>query len=270
LLENKRPYISASNKAAMLREAAGLIIRTKDTTAHIVITGAGNQPREMVVKTKRYNLLANNQVYDFPYQRDSSYFLLKNGILYINIRNLKRTQIPLLKPYLKTIKGIIFDDRQYPKQPAGDLIGDLLLPHKTAFAKLTTPVPGYPGVFTSTQPWFTGSENPGYFKGKVLILVNEETQSTGEFLAMSFRVAPNATVVGSTTAGADGNASPLFMFPGRYFFTQISSLGVYYPDGRDTQQVGVVPDVKVAQTIGGLRAHQDELLEKAILIIDKN
>jgi C-terminal processing protease CtpA/Prc len=45
------------------------------------------------------------------------------------------------------------------------------------------------------------------FTGKVVILVDEVTQSQAEYTTMAFRVAPDAVVVGSTTAGADGNVS---------------------------------------------------------------
>jgi C-terminal processing protease CtpA/Prc len=44
----------------------------------------------------------------------------------------------------------------------------------------------------------------------------------------------------------------------------ISGIGVFYPDGRPTQRVGIVPDVEVHPTIAGLRAGRDEVLETAV------
>ena len=41
------------------------------------------------------------------------------------------------------------------------------------------------------------------------MLVDEMSLSQAEYTAMAFRVAPQAIVVGSTTAGADGNVSPI-------------------------------------------------------------
>lgn len=46
-----------------------------------------------------------------------------------------------------------------------------------------------------------------------------------------------------------------------------SGIGVYYPDGGETQRIGIVPDIKVKPTIKGIREGRDELLEKAIEII---
>jgi C-terminal processing protease CtpA/Prc len=79
---------------------------------------------------------------------------------------------------------------------------------------------------------------------------------------MALRVAPNALVVGSTTAGADGNVSP-FPLPGG-LRTMISGIGVFYPDKRPTQQVGIIPDLVVRPTIEGIRAGRDEVLEAAL------
>jgi hypothetical protein len=69
-------------------------------------------------------------------------------------------------------------------------------------------------------------------------------------------------VVGSTTAGADGNVSD-FVLPGG-LRTMISGIGVFYPDKKPTQQVGIVPDKVVYATIEGLRNGRDEVLEDGI------
>jgi C-terminal processing protease CtpA/Prc len=79
---------------------------------------------------------------------------------------------------------------------------------------------------------------------------------------MAFRSAPQALVVGSTTAGADGNVSPITL-PGG-LNTMISGIGVFYPDKRPTQRVGIVPDVEVRPTTAGIRAGRDEVLEEAL------
>jgi len=82
---------------------------------------------------------------------------------------------------------------------------------------------------------------------------------------MAFRAVPQSTVVGSTTAGADGNVTYFFLPGGMR--TQFSGIGVYYPDGRETQRVGIVPDITVQPTIRGIAEGRDEVLEKAIAII---
>lgn len=44
----------------------------------------------------------------------------------------------------------------------------------------------------------------------------------------------------------------------------ISGIGVFYPDKRPTQRIGIVPDIEVKPTIAGLRAQRDEVLDAAI------
>jgi C-terminal processing protease CtpA/Prc len=79
---------------------------------------------------------------------------------------------------------------------------------------------------------------------------------------MALRKAPHAMVVGSTTAGADGNVSR-FALPGS-LNTMISGIGVFYPDKKPTQRIGILPDVEVKPTIAGIRSGRDEVLEEAI------
>ena len=48
----------------------------------------------------------------------------------------------------------------------------------------------------------------------------------------------------------------------------ISGIGVYYPDGRETQRIGIVPDIVIKPTIKGIAAGRDQLIEKAVEIIN--
>ena len=97
-------------------------------------------------------------------------------------------------------------------------------------------------------------------------MVNELTQSSAEYNTMALRAGDNTTVIGSTTAGADGNVSSILL-PGN-IRTMISGIGVFYPDRTETQRVGIVPDVEVKPTIEGIKKGKDEILEKAIELIN--
>ena len=101
-----------------------------------------------------------------------------------------------------------------------------------------------------------------HYQGKVVILVDEVSQSQAEYTAMAFRSSPQATVIGSTTAGADGNVSEI-PIPGGHR-TMISGIGVFYPDKKPTQRVGIIPDIEVKPTLAGIRAGRDEVLEEAL------
>ena len=49
----------------------------------------------------------------------------------------------------------------------------------------------------------------------------------------------------------------------------MTGMGVYYPDGRETQRIGMIPDFEVKPTIAGIKAGKDEVLQKAIELINK-
>ena len=115
--------------------------------------------------------------------------------------------------------------------------------------------------FFFTTP-LTLNPQPPHYAGKIIVLVEENTQSAAEYAAMAFRTAPGAFVLGSTTAGADGNVSEIPL-PGG-FSTWISGIGVFYPDKRPTRSIGIIPDVVVNPTLAGIRAGRDEVLEEAL------
>ena len=123
-----------------------------------------------------------------------------------------------------------------------------------------------PGEFTfSDEVVLVNDENP--YQGKLVVIVNEVSQSESEYTAMALRAGDDTTIVGSTTAGADGNLSRLYLPGGLH--TGISGIGVYYPNGDETQRIGIIPDVVVEPTIQGVKEGRDELLEAAIKIILK-
>jgi C-terminal processing protease CtpA/Prc len=51
------------------------------------------------------------------------------------------------------------------------------------------------------------------------------------------------------------------------FNTIFSGLGIFYPDGKETQGVGIVPDIFVYPTQNGIASGKDEVLEAAVKYI---
>jgi C-terminal processing protease CtpA/Prc len=165
------------------------------------------------------------------------------------------------------IRGLIIDLSCYPSQFIVYSLGEYLMPDSTSNVKFTKTSLKNPGLFTYNNTVKVGKNNKEYFKGKVVTIVNERTQSQAEFITMALRVAPKAIVIGSTKAGADGNVSDFFL-PGG-IKTMISGIGVYYPAGKETQLIGIIPEIEVKPTIKEILEGRDELLEKAIEINKK-
>jgi len=178
-------------------------------------------------------------------------------------------------PNFTITKGLIIDLRCYPntKKIKDDRYLQQLFERPIKYVKFTSTCLREPGLFKYFEEYYTcnvkNSLSPDihFYKGKVIIMVNELTQSKAEFFSMRFRCSPSAIVIGSTTAGADGDISWIPL-PGN-IKTAMSGIGVYYPDGRETQRVGIVPDIEVKPTIQGVREGRDEVLERAIELITK-
>ena len=71
-------------------------------------------------------------------------------------------------------------------------------------------------------------------------------------------------LIGKQTAGTNGDITK-FTLPGSYS-VRFTGLKVLKHDGSQHHGIGILPDIKVEQTINGIREERDEILEKAIEI----
>jgi len=266
IIMERLPNLPGSNYKAQIRDLSFQLLISKDSISNITIERDGKQI-ECKLHHFVYSKWSDWYHYDFPYQKDSSFFFISPGIGYINLGAIKIKQIDSVFKALQGSNGLIIDNRQYPANFPLHQIAEKLNPRAIPFVKFPVCNLNYPGSFTVGKPRSAGRKNKDHYKGKVLILVNENTQSSGEFHSMAFRTAPAAVVMGSTTAGADGNVTNFFYLPGG-IFTRFSGIGILYPDGKETQRVGIVPDIEVKRTIKGIKDGRDELVERAVELIN--
>ena len=261
LISDKIKYCPASNLATKYRDLAVNLLRTNNDSIKLNIQGT--------TSTNDYVIECGNFDPSIYRKQDVPAFkILKGNIGYIYPGSLQRGQIDTIMQELKGTKGLIIDLRCYPSDFIVFSLGKYLMPKPTSFVKFTTGSITEPGEFVFTPSLKVGENRDDYYKGKVIIIVNAKTLSQAEYTTMALRVAPKATVIGSTTAGADGNVSSIIL-PGNVR-TLISGIGVYYPDGTETQRVGIVPDIKIKPTIDDIRSGTDRLLNKAIELINSN
>lgn len=264
IIREKQPYVPASNRSALLRNISSTLLRTNNPSIRV---------HYIRNKEARFAELTGYHRYEInpvqPASVDTCFSFIRPDIGYLYLGKIKNDYLPEIMEAVKNTKGLIIDLRSYPSEFVVFSLGKYLMPKATDFVKFSHGSIREPGLFTFTANQKVGEpNNKDYYKGRVVILNNEQTQSQAEYTTMAFRVAPRATVIGSTTAGADGNVSEIVL-PGN-IQTTISGIGVYYPDGRETQRVGIIPDVEVKPTVEGIRRKKDELIEKAIEIIDKD
>ncbi|SFK43059.1 Peptidase family S41 [Porphyromonadaceae bacterium KH3CP3RA] len=264
IVDSLKKYYPASNEAARLRDISADLLRSQNQVVNVKYVSSGQIKQKELILYPRANL---NMYHWYRVNKDEKcYKLLDGNIGYVTLASINNEDVPVIKETFKDTKGIIIDIRNYPSAFMPFSLAPYFVSSPTPFVKFTNGNINNPGEFTfSSDLNIPGTEE--IYQGKLVVLVNELTQSSAEYTAMSFRAGENTTIVGSTTAGADGNVSTIVL-PGG-LRTMISGIGVYYPDGKETQRIGIVPDVKIEPTINGIKAGRDEVLEKAIEIINE-
>jgi C-terminal processing protease CtpA/Prc len=261
ILSENFKYVPGSNSASKTRNALFKIVVGKSDSLNIYVERNGNFQNK---KIARYNFDTLNYKRDEE-KSEEKWKILEGNIGYIRMENIQ------IKDNLKAVdalfncSAIIFDIRSYTYATAQ--IANNLIPTKKDFANFLYPDVKYPGKYYWGKAE-TGSNNSKPYSGLVVILVNEYTQSRAEYVTMALQTAEKAVTIGSQTAGADGNVNP-FEFLGGYK-TQISGLGIYYPDRTPAQRQGVKIDIEVKPSIQGIREGRDEVLEKALAYIKNN
>ena len=265
IVKEKTKYYPASNQPTRLRNIGEDILRSNDSEIKIAYTSNNDKETNKTLKLYPYEDI--NKYRWYKRVDEKSYKMLDNNIGYVTLANIKDADIGQIKKDFIDTKGIVIDIRNYPSTFVPFSLGGFFISAPTSFVKFSGGNVNNPGEFTMND----GQEIPNdskIYKGKLIILLNENSQSQAEYTAMAFRACDNTTIIGSTTAGADGNISPILL-PGG-LRTVISGIGVYYPDGKETQRIGIVPDIEVKPTIEGIRNGKDEVLEKAVEVILKD
>ena len=98
-------------------------------------------------------------------------------------------------------------------------------------------------------------------------MTNEMSLSNAEYTVMSLSNAKNVTVMGEETLGANGNVARLPLSGNVEIL--YSSLGIYTPNGDQTQRIGITPDIEIHPTIEGIKEGRDELMEAAVAYIQE-
>ena len=178
----------------------------------------------------------------------------------IDMGRLEREQVGEVFSTFQDADAIIFDIRNYPRGTLWTIV-NYIYRIPTTIAKFTVPDHAFPGrLYWLDATLGFGTATP--YEGKIIILFDERTQSQAEYTCMGLEQYPDVVKIGSTTSGADGNVSRIYL-PGN-IITAASFLGVFYPDNQPTQRIGILPDIEVRPTIEGIRNGTDEVMEYAI------
>ncbi len=268
-LQKWRWYTATSNEATYKRDIAGVLLGGKlNSEVSVKLNRNGTILTEKLVRTGRYmpkeNVLNLNPRY--PVMK-----MLDKTTGYVNMGALKTSEVDSMFTLFAQTKTVIMDMRNYPRGTAWSIAPRLTATKKRA-VKFRMP--------TVTADYINGGEEQMsgefYFdvipdtskptwKGKLILLCNEQTQSQAEYSIMMLQGATDVTVIGSQTAGADGDVTNIIL-PGNYR-TSFSGLEILYPDGGQTQRSGIRINIQSKPTLAGLKAGKDEVLDRALQFI---
>lgn len=261
IVDSLKRYYPASNNAVRMNFITNDIFRSNKDYIQIEYISSSGNVKQKIIKTEN----RKDWLYNFSKEKDthSSYKFIDKDVGYIDLRTTTKKDISVTKQVFNNTKGLIIDIRSLPPD-IFHMLAPYFVSNTKGFSKHTRGNPDNPGEFIFS-PTYRIPKSKDFYKGKLVVIVNEETFSNAEYAAMAFQAGENTTIIGSQTGGTDGNISKIVL-PGG-LITYISGNGIYYPDGKETQRVGIIPDIEVKPTIKGIREGRDEPLEKAIEII---
>lgn len=259
LLEEWGPYYSASNEAYRLRDIARVL--TRGEPGPVAVAGVRADGDFELTATRALSSGLDPLAGRWQDLPGEAFQRLSDDVAYLKLSAVATADVPSYVERAADAEVFVIDIRNYPSAFMPLLLGGRLVSEPTPFASFTAADPANPGAFGWVPPVVIQPLEPS-FHGQVVILVDEVSISQAEYTAMALRAGSRALVAGSTTAGADGNVSPIPL-PGG-INSLISGIGVFYPDRTPTQQIGIVPDLEILPTIDGIRAGRDEVLEEAV------
>lgn len=257
------PYISAGDSAVFRRTMCDLMLRgalssviSVQTIDSLGVPQTISATRTTLYYNAWFNYYENDTLYNQKWR------LWDCNVGYVHMGNLLTSDVSSMYAGLQFTDAIIFDIRNYPNG-TGSAIANTMYTQQHFFANDLEPDVNYPGTFFWYYDW-RGFNNSNGYQGQVIVLVNEETQSQAEYVTMLLQAMPNTIVVGSQTAGADGNI--VYWNLSSDIQVGFTGLGIFYPNGDSTQRIGIVPDSVVERTQIGIRHGRDIVLEKALEI----
>ncbi len=221
--------------------------------------------------TGKYERDNNSSLKLGPKKRNNWEYLTDN-IGYVNLSVITTAELKSAFSTFKNTDGLVIDLRNYPKNIRENDICKYLYPTKKVFVKVLSPISPSFGEYDVKaklrflmNPFSAGRKNKNFYKGKVVLLVDRETQSNAEWIGMAIQNSPNCITVGEQTSGAVMNITRFKMVDQSFIY--FTSGGAFYPDDFGAQRNGLKIDYEVQES--ALNYNPNLYVEEAIKIIDK-
>jgi len=192
-----------------------------------------------------------------------------DGVVYVDLGRATIDEINANMSTLATAPGVVFDLRDHPNGNH-DVLSYLLTGPVDITKGFATPHVVRPDhVASSVTAWEESSTilpalQP-HIGGRVAFVTGPAARSYAESVMMLVEHSHLGAIVGMPTAGTDGNVAEVSEPTGcRTLFT---GMRVTKGDGTGIHLVGVQPTIRASQTIAGVVAGRDEVLERALAYV---
>ncbi len=189
---------------------------------------------------------------------------MEPGLWYVDLTRASMADIASRLDAVAGARGVVFDMRGYPTDAGHGILPYLLDAPETDrwmhVAKIVGPFGELAGWFDFG--WDMKPAAP-HIAGRVVFLTDGRAISYAESVMGYVADRHLGTIVGSPTAGTNGNVATFVTPTG--FRSSFTGMRVTRHDGRSPHHlVGVQPDVALAPTLAGVRAGRDEVLERGV------
>jgi len=263
-----RYFASSTPQWAMKIVNFGLLIGQKDSVAKVRVRAPGGEVREVTL-TRSMSIM-DPKLEEGVARSSPMIQVLPSGFGYVDLARLQIGDVNKMFETMKNTPAVIFDMRGYPNGTAWP-IAPRLTEKKNVVAALFSrqflEATNLNGMDWADDIRFSfGQKLPeaegDLYKGKVVMLINEDAISSAEHTCLFFESATDVTFIGTPTAGANGDVTAMVL-PGN-LLVGFTGQAVRHADGRQLQRVGIQPNIRVAPTIGGIVEGRDEVLEAAV------
>lgn len=191
---------------------------------------------------------------------------LEPGVLYVDLTRLDEERWTSELARIASAPALVFDMRGYPPSTAPiELLRHLTDEPATSamFGRPTFRQPDQSSVvFDYSGSWFMPPLEPRFAAERVAFLTSEYAVSYAESIMGIVEAYRLGEIVGSTTAGTNGNIDRYQLPTGHGLVW--TGMQVLKHDGSQHHGVGILPTLPVERTIAGVRDGRDEVLEAAL------
>ena len=260
-------YIAASTPQSLHQRVMAMLLNGRPgAEPAVTLRGADGVEHEVPLRSRQANTSAL-----FPPRSGEIYRMLNPKIGYVDLGRLDNDQVDAMFDAFKNTEAIIMDMRGYPHGTAWTIAPRLATLPAMVNAQFRTNVVSaargeggdvHSEIFEQRIPL---TDKPRY-KGKTVLLIDDRAMSQSEHSGLMYKIANGTVFIGSPTDGANGDVTA-FTAPGDVRIP-FSGHDVRWPDGKQLQRVGLIPDIEAHPTIAGIRAGRDEILERAVTYIE--